>query len=108
MGTGSATGAGVTSAVAVPALAGVPVTHGSLSQGFTVVSGHVPPGDPRSTIPWEALARTHTTLVVLMGVAHLAAICAALTGAGLDPATPAAVVLFVCVAGFLYKPVTTI
>ena len=57
-----------------------------------MVSGHVPPGDPRSTIPWEALARTQTTLVVLMGVAHLAAICAALTGAGLDPATPAAVV----------------
>lgn len=83
---------GVTSAVAVPALAGVPVTHRSLSQGFTVVSGHVPPGDPRSTIPWEGLARTQTTLVVLMGVAHLAAICAALTGAGLDPATPAAVV----------------
>ena len=48
---------GVTSAVAVPALAGVPVTHRSLSQGFTVVSGHVPPGDPRSTVAWEAAGR---------------------------------------------------
>ena len=87
---------GVTSAVAVPALAGVPVTHRSLSQGFTVVSGHVPPGDPRSTVAWEALARSGMTLVVLMGVAHLGEICIALAEWGLDAATPAAVVADGC------------
>lgn len=55
---------GVTSAVAVPALARIPVTHRSLTQGFTVVSGHVPPGDDRSQLDWRALAQTHTTLVL--------------------------------------------
>ena len=59
---------------------------------YSVVDLPLPVGPVTSTIPWEALARTQTTLVVLMGVANLAAICAALTGAGLDPATPAAVV----------------
>ncbi|WP_375424864.1 uroporphyrinogen-III C-methyltransferase [uncultured Friedmanniella sp.] len=80
---------GVSSALAAPALAGVPLTHRQLTQGFTVVSGHLPPGDPGSTLDWAALARTNTTLVVLMGVATLPAITAALTAAGLDPATPA-------------------
>jgi len=83
---------GVSSALAAPALAGIPVTHRSLNQGFTVVSGHVPPGDPRSTLDWAALARTGTALIVLMGVANLAAISAALIDAGLDPDTPAATV----------------
>jgi uroporphyrin-III C-methyltransferase/precorrin-2 dehydrogenase/sirohydrochlorin ferrochelatase len=83
---------GVSSAVAAPALAGIPVTHRGLSQGFTVVSGHVPPGDRRSDIDWAALARSRTTLVILMGVAHLDAICGALQAAGLAPETPVAVV----------------
>ncbi|AWB93641.1 uroporphyrinogen-III C-methyltransferase [Aeromicrobium chenweiae] len=83
---------GVTSAIAAPALAGIPVTHRGLTQGFTVVSGHVPPGHPESTLDYAALARSGSTLVVLMGVRTLGAICAALTSAGLDPATPAAVV----------------
>ncbi len=82
---------GVTSCVAVPELAGVPVTHRHLTQGFTVVSGHVPPGDPRSSLDWDALARTHTTLVILMGVKNLPKITARLVGAGLDPASPAVV-----------------
>ncbi len=83
---------GVTSAVAGPGLAGIPVTHRSLSQGFTVVSGHVPPGDPTSTLDWAALARSGTTLVILMGVRQLPAICVALLAAGMDPDTPAATV----------------
>ena len=62
---------GVTSAVAVPELAGIPVTHRGLSQGFTVVSGHAAPDDPRSTVDWAALARGGTTIVVLMGVETL-------------------------------------
>lgn len=83
---------GVSSALAVPALAGIPVTHRTLTQGFTVVSGHVPPGDARSTVDWAALAKSHTTLVVLMGVATLPAIADALMTAGLDAATPAATI----------------
>lgn len=83
---------GVSSAIAAPALAGVPVTHRGLTQGFTVVSGHVPPGHPDSTLDYAALARSGATIVVLMGVRTLEAICAALVEGGLDPATPAAVV----------------
>lgn len=84
---------GVTSSVSAPAEAGVPVTHRTLSQGFTVVSGHVPPGDPRSSLDWPGLARTNTTLVILMGVKHLAAITDALQAGGLAADTPAAVVV---------------
>ncbi|TNC46473.1 uroporphyrinogen-III C-methyltransferase [Mumia zhuanghuii] len=83
---------GVTSAIAGPALAGIPVTHRGLSQGFTVVSGHVPPGDPRSTLDWTALARSGTDLVLLMAVATLPAITETLIAEGLDPETPAATV----------------
>ena len=83
---------GVSSAISGPALAGIPVTHRGLSQGFTVVSGHVPPGHPESTVDWAALARSGTTIVVLMGVRTLPAIAEALVAGGLDPATPAAVV----------------
>jgi uroporphyrin-III C-methyltransferase len=83
---------GVTSAIAAPAMAGIPVTHRGLTQGFTVISGHVPPGHADSTLDYTALARSGTTLVVLMGVRTLGAICAALVDGGLDPDTPAAVV----------------
>ncbi len=83
---------GVTSAVSVPALAGIPVTHRSLSQGFTVVSGHVPPDDPRSTIAWDALAKGRTTLVLLMAVKNLGAIATRLQDAGMPADTPAAIV----------------
>ncbi|HYP46973.1 MAG TPA: uroporphyrinogen-III C-methyltransferase [Propionibacteriaceae bacterium] len=83
---------GVSSAVAAPALAGIPLTHRRLTQGFTVVSGHLAPGDPGSTLDWAALARTNTTLVIMMGVATLGAITDELLGHGLDPATPAATV----------------
>ena len=83
---------GVTSAVAAPALAGIPLTHRQLTQGFTVVSGHLPPGDPGSTLDWAALAATNTTLVIMMGVATLGAITEALLAHGLAPETPAATV----------------
>lgn len=83
---------GVSSAIAVPAAAGIPVTHRTLTQGFTVVSGHVPPEDPRCTVDWDAIARSGTTLVLLMAVANLAAITRRLLAAGLGSATPAAVV----------------
>ena len=83
---------GVTSAVSVPALAGVPVTHRSMVQGFTVVSGHVPPDDPRSTVDWSALAHANTTLVLLMAVKYLPQITARLLEAGLASRTPAMIV----------------
>jgi uroporphyrin-III C-methyltransferase len=80
---------GVTSAVAGPALAGIPLTHRQLTQGFTVVSGHLPPGDPGSTLNWGALARANTTLVIMMGVSTLPAIAAELIGQGLAASTAA-------------------
>jgi uroporphyrin-III C-methyltransferase len=80
---------GVTSAVAGPALAGVPLTHRELTQGFTVISGHAPPGDPASTLNWQALATANTTLVIMMGVATLPDITAELIKHGLAANTPA-------------------
>lgn len=83
---------GITSAVAVPAAAGIPVTHRGVAQEFTVVSAHVEPGHPSSTVDWAALARLRGTLVLLMAVGRLPAITAELLAQGRDPATPAAVV----------------
>ncbi|MGW5238424.1 uroporphyrinogen-III C-methyltransferase [Monashia sp. NPDC004114] len=83
---------GVSSSIAGPALAGIPVTHRALSQGFTVVSGHVPPGDPRGTVDWGSVARSNTTIVVLMGVATLTMLADTLVREGLSPDTPAAVI----------------
>lgn len=83
---------GVTSATAVPAAAGVPVTHRAVAHEFTVVSGHAPPDSPASLVRWDALAGLRGTLVILMGLKNLAAITAVLTAHGKDPATPAAVI----------------
>jgi uroporphyrin-III C-methyltransferase len=80
---------GVSSAIAGPALAGVPLTHRDLTQGFTVISGHAPPGDAGSTLNWQALATANTTLVIMMGVATLPAITAELIKHGLAVDTPA-------------------
>ena len=83
---------GVTSAVAAPGLAGVPLTHRGVSQGFTVVSGHLPPGHPQSSVDWGALARSGTTIVCLMAVATMPHIAAELVASGLRPGAPVAVV----------------
>ncbi|MEO3787612.1 uroporphyrinogen-III C-methyltransferase [Actinocorallia sp. B10E7] len=83
---------GVSSAVAVPALAEIPVTHRGLSQGFTVVSGHVPPGHPDSSVDYRALAESGTTLVFLMAVRTLPEIAEALLEAGMPAETPAATI----------------
>ncbi|TQL04308.1 uroporphyrinogen-III C-methyltransferase [Cellulomonas sp. SLBN-39] len=77
---------GVTSAIAVPGAAGVPVTHRDVARQVTVVSAHDAETD------WETLARLRGTLVLLMGVARLGEHMARLAGHGLDPATPVAVV----------------
>ncbi|MEU6202401.1 uroporphyrinogen-III C-methyltransferase [Micromonospora musae] len=83
---------GVTSAVAVPAVAGVPVTHRAVAHEFTVVSGHVAPDSPDSLVRWEALAALRGTLVILMGLKNLAAIAATLLAHGRPGRTPVAVV----------------
>jgi histidinol-phosphate aminotransferase len=83
---------GVTSAVGVPALAGISVTHRGLTHEFVVVSGHVPPGHPQSLVDWPALGRLRGTLVVLMGVATAPAIAAALVEHGRPEGTPVAVI----------------
>lgn len=83
---------GVTSAVAVPAYAGIPVTHRGLTQEIAVVSAHLAPGDPGSTVDWGALARGDGTLVLLMAAARLGVVAAALMAGGRAPSTPVAVV----------------
>ena len=83
---------GVTSAIAVPAAVGIPVTHRGVAHEFSVVSGHVPPDDPDSLVDWPALARLRGTLVVLMGLRNLAAITATLCEHGRAAGTPAALV----------------
>ncbi|MGR7025076.1 uroporphyrinogen-III C-methyltransferase [Geodermatophilus sp. URMC 62] len=83
---------GVTSAIGVPGLAGIPVTHRGLTHEFVVVSGHVPPGHPASLVDWPALGRLRGTIVVLMGVDTAGAIAAALVEHGRSPETPVGVV----------------
>lgn len=83
---------GLTSPVAVPAIAGIPVTHRGITHEFTVVSGHLPPGHPEGLVDYAALARMQGTVVVMMGVENAPAIAAALVDGGRDGATPVAVV----------------
>ncbi|WP_370248553.1 uroporphyrinogen-III C-methyltransferase [Nocardioides sp.] len=83
---------GVTSPVSVPALAGIPVTHRGVAHEFTVISGHVPPGHPRSLTDWDAVARLSGTLLLMMAVEHGPQIAAALLAGGRDPQTPVAFV----------------
>ncbi len=83
---------GVTSAIAVPACAGIPVTHRGITQDFSVVSAHLDPSHPGATVDWEALAQTKGTLVLMMAVAHLDAVAAELIKRGRDAATPVAVI----------------
>ncbi len=83
---------GITSAIAVPALAGIPVTHRGLTHEFVVVSGHLPPGHPGSLVDWAAIARLRGTVVVLMGVDTAPSIAAALVEHGRAPDSPVAVI----------------
>ena len=83
---------GVTSAIAGPAYAGIPLTHRGIATTFTVVSGSEDPSKPGSTVPWDVLAKNGGTLVVLMGWASLEKILATLQKEGLPPTTPAALV----------------
>ncbi|HOB47709.1 MAG TPA: uroporphyrinogen-III C-methyltransferase [Mycobacterium sp.] len=83
---------GVTSAIAVPAMAGVPVTHRAVNHEFVVVSGHLSPDDPESLVNWPALARLTGTLVLLMAVERIDLFSAVLIQAGRPAETPVLVV----------------
>lgn len=84
---------GVTSAIAVPAYAGIPATDRDHASLVTIATGHQATGTSGPpALPWDALARQGGTLVFLMGVQQMGAILAALMAHGLDPATPAAAV----------------
>jgi uroporphyrin-III C-methyltransferase/precorrin-2 dehydrogenase/sirohydrochlorin ferrochelatase len=83
---------GVTSAIAAPAAAGIPVTHRGVAHEFVVVSGHLAPGDAGSLVDWAALGRLRGTVCVLMGLANLDAIATTLITHGRPPTTPAAVI----------------
>lgn len=84
---------GVISAVAVPAYAGIPVTHRGIAVSFAVVTGHEDPGKKISSINWEKLAGGVDTLVFLMGVENLSKIVAKLLQYGRAPETPVAIIM---------------
>jgi uroporphyrin-III C-methyltransferase / precorrin-2 dehydrogenase / sirohydrochlorin ferrochelatase len=83
---------GVTSAIAVPASAGVPVTHRAVNHEFVVVSGHLPPGHPESLVNWDALAAMSGTIVLLMAVERIELFSDALLKGGRPADTPVLVV----------------
>ena len=83
---------GVTSAVAVPACAGIPVTHRGITQDFAVVSAHLDPSHPGATVDWAALAAGPGTLVLLMAVGRLAEVSRELVKRGRAATTPVAVI----------------
>ena len=86
---------GVTSAIAVPAYAGIPVTQRFSSTSFTVVTGHEDPSiGVEGSVDWDAVARVGGTIVVLMGVGRVRQICERLIAGGRSPDTPAAAVIW--------------
>ena len=83
---------GVTSAVAVPAYAGIPVTHRRLASSVRIITGHEDPAKPESTLDWDEIAASSGTLVFLMGVRNLAEIAERLLAGGRSADTPAALI----------------
>ncbi len=83
---------GITSAIAVPAYAGIPVTHRDATSSFAVITGHEKPDKQESSIKWKEIATGIGTLVFLMGVENLGFICEKLMANGRDKATPVALV----------------
>ncbi|WP_276254964.1 uroporphyrinogen-III C-methyltransferase [Halomontanus rarus] len=83
---------GITSAVAAPGVAGIPVTHRDHASSVSFVTGHEDPTKAESAVDWEALAATGGTIVVLMGVGRLPDYTAALREAGMDAGTPVALI----------------
>ena len=83
---------GISSSIAGPAYAGIPLTHRAYSSSVTIITGHEDPTKPGSVHDWKALARSASTLVFLMGMKNLPDIAAKLIESGMDGNTPAALV----------------
>ncbi len=83
---------GISSTIAAPAYAGIPLTHRDFASSVTIVTGHENPEKEKSALDWPALARSASTLVFVMGMKNLPNIVRNLLDAGMDPATPAALV----------------
>lgn len=83
---------GVTSAVAVPAYAGIPVTHRSATSSLRIITGHEDPTKSESNLDWNEIAATKATLVFLMGIRNIGQIAGSLVACGRDPETPVAVI----------------
>lgn len=81
---------GITSASAVPAYAGIPVTHRDYTSSFHIITGHARK-DGTSRIDFPSLVNMDATLVFLMGISSMEEICTGLMDAGMDPDTPAAI-----------------
>ena len=83
---------GISSTIAAPAYAGIPLTHRDFASSVTIVTGHENPDKEKSAINWDALARSASTLVFVMGMKNLPHIVENLLASGLAPETPAALV----------------
>ena len=83
---------GLTSAISVPGVAGIPVTHRGVAHEFTVISGHLPPDHESSLVNWDAVAQLRGTVVLLMAVENLPVIAERLVSSGRRKDTPVAVI----------------
>lgn len=83
---------GISSAIAAPAYAGIPLTHRDFVSSVMLITGHEKPDKKQSAHNWRAFVETGATLVFVMGMRNLASICASLLEAGMNPAMPAAVI----------------
>lgn len=83
---------GISSSIAAPAYAGIPVTHRNVATSFAVITGHENPDKPDTQVDWSGIANAADTLIFLMGVGNLPEICRNLVDEGRDPATPVALV----------------
>ncbi|MBU2600414.1 uroporphyrinogen-III C-methyltransferase [bacterium] len=84
--------AGVSSALAVPSYAGIPLTHREIASQVTIITGHEDPNKEESSIDWKALAKQKDTLVILMGMENLSQIIDKLISYGKDKEIPVAVI----------------
>lgn len=85
---------GVTSAISVPAYAGIPVTHRDLTSSFAVITGHEDPTKNSSALAWDHLANSHGTLIFLMGMENLNLIASKLMENGRAPSTPVGIIMW--------------
>ena len=83
---------GVTSAISVPAYAGIPVTQRHIASSVAFITGHEASTKTKGTVEWERMAKSVDTLVVMMGVRNLGSIAERLINGGRDPETPVAII----------------